>query len=257
MEQRLSLVTLGVDDLERARRFYEEGLGWRRGNDHAEVAFYQLRGMVLALWGARRSPRTRTCPDPAAASAASPWPITRAPAKRSTPCSPRLRPRAGQTLKPAADTFWGGYSGYFADPDGHRGRSPGIRRGPSRTTAASACRGDPALERRALPAPPGRTNLRTQAEPGAPARPNRPRAGSAAWPSARSGRPPRPARSGSPSSSPSSRAVSISVSQRPPASPAGSFWATSSCAALTINRNVSSGLLLAARGQVHQARPRR
>ena len=49
MEQRLSLVTLGVADLERARRFYEDGLGWRRGNEHAEVAFYQLGGMVLAL----------------------------------------------------------------------------------------------------------------------------------------------------------------------------------------------------------------
>jgi catechol 2,3-dioxygenase-like lactoylglutathione lyase family enzyme len=42
MEQRLSLVTLGVADLERSRRFYEDGLGWRRGNQHEEVAFYQL-----------------------------------------------------------------------------------------------------------------------------------------------------------------------------------------------------------------------
>ena len=51
MEQRLSLVTLGVADLARARRFYEEGLGWRRANDHPEVAFYQAGGLVLALWG--------------------------------------------------------------------------------------------------------------------------------------------------------------------------------------------------------------
>jgi uncharacterized protein len=41
MEQRLSVVTLGVADVERSRRFYEEGLGWRRGNDHAEVVFFQ------------------------------------------------------------------------------------------------------------------------------------------------------------------------------------------------------------------------
>ncbi len=50
MEQRLSLVTLGVADLERSRRFYEDGLGWRRGNAHAEVVFFQLGGAVLALF---------------------------------------------------------------------------------------------------------------------------------------------------------------------------------------------------------------
>src|SRR3546814_9898026 len=52
MEQRLSLVTLGVSDLARACRFYEDGLGWRRdGGVEGEVAFYQLGGMILALWG--------------------------------------------------------------------------------------------------------------------------------------------------------------------------------------------------------------
>ena len=50
MEQRLSVVTLGVADLERSRRFYEEGLGWRRGNDHDEVVFFQIGGAVLALY---------------------------------------------------------------------------------------------------------------------------------------------------------------------------------------------------------------
>ena len=50
MEQRLSVITLGVADLERARRFYEEGLGWRRGNDHDEVVFFQIGGAVLALY---------------------------------------------------------------------------------------------------------------------------------------------------------------------------------------------------------------
>src|SRR5919112_414824 len=49
MEQRLSVVTLGVVNLERSRRFYEEGLGWRRGNDHNEVVFFQIGGAVLAL----------------------------------------------------------------------------------------------------------------------------------------------------------------------------------------------------------------
>ncbi|MBX6324057.1 MAG: hypothetical protein IRY94_19745, partial [Rhodospirillaceae bacterium] len=51
MEQRLSLVTLGVDDLDRSRRFYVEGLGWTPGFDSDEVVFFQLGGLVLALWG--------------------------------------------------------------------------------------------------------------------------------------------------------------------------------------------------------------
>ena len=50
MDQRVSLITLGVADLERARRFYEDGLGWRRSNTDAGVVFFQLPGMVLALW---------------------------------------------------------------------------------------------------------------------------------------------------------------------------------------------------------------
>src|SRR3954467_15099705 len=50
MEQRLSVVTLGVADLDRSRRFYEDGLGWRRGNDHKEVVFFQTGGMILALY---------------------------------------------------------------------------------------------------------------------------------------------------------------------------------------------------------------
>ncbi len=50
MEQRLSLVTLGVADLARARRFYEDGLGWKRGNESGDVAFYQLPCGIFALW---------------------------------------------------------------------------------------------------------------------------------------------------------------------------------------------------------------
>ena len=77
MEQRLSLVTLGVADLERALRFYE-GLGWRRGNQHAEVVFFQLAAWC---WGCSRGGagrRRRARRRKAAASAASRWLTTRA-----------------------------------------------------------------------------------------------------------------------------------------------------------------------------------
>ena len=97
MEQRLSLVTLGVADLERARRFYEDGLGWRRGNAHAEVVFFQIGGAVLACGHAPSWRRTPGCPTPAAASAASRSPTTRARARRSTGCWPRPRRPAARS----------------------------------------------------------------------------------------------------------------------------------------------------------------
>jgi uncharacterized protein len=119
MEQRLSVVTLGVADLERSRRFYEEGLGWRRGNRHAEVVFFQLPGMVLALFG--RSDLAADAKLPAAGGGFGG--ITLAYCTRSREEVDAVLAEAaaaGATiLKPAEDAFWGGYSGYFADPDGH------------------------------------------------------------------------------------------------------------------------------------------
>ena len=119
MEQRVSLVTLGVADLARARRFYEEGLGWRRANEHAEVAFYQAGGMVLALWG-----RDALADDAGLPGAGSGF--------RASALAYNTRTRAevdavlaeaaaagGRIVKPAQDAVWGGYTGYFEDPDGH------------------------------------------------------------------------------------------------------------------------------------------
>jgi uncharacterized protein len=119
MEQRLSVVTLGVADLERARRFYEEGLGWRRGNRHAEVVFFQLPGMVLALFGRAELAADAQVPAEGSGFGA----ITLAYCTRSREDVDAVLAEAeaaGATiLKPAQDVFWGGYSGYFADPDGH------------------------------------------------------------------------------------------------------------------------------------------
>jgi uncharacterized protein len=119
MEQRLSLVTLGVADLERARRFYEDGLGWRRGNTHDEVAFYQLGGMILALWG--RDALAQDARLPGADSGFGGIALaynTRTRDEVDTVLAEAAAAGA-RILKPAGDTFWGGYTGYFADPDGH------------------------------------------------------------------------------------------------------------------------------------------
>ncbi len=118
MEQRLSVVTLGVADLERSRRFYE-ALGWKRGNKHDEVVFFQLKGMVLSLWSRASLAADANLRDDGGGFAG----IVLAYNARSREDVDAVlaeAERAGaRILKPAGDAFWGGYYGHFADPDGH------------------------------------------------------------------------------------------------------------------------------------------
>lgn len=125
MEQRLSLVTLGVGDLGRAKKFYES-LGWRALAGPDSVVFFQLPGMVFALW-----PRAALAEDAGLDAAELAGEDGGRPSGRvALAHNVRLRAdvdavlkeaqKAGANiLKAAADTFWGGYSGYFSDPDGH------------------------------------------------------------------------------------------------------------------------------------------
>lgn len=118
MEQRLSLVTLGVRDLERAERFYAR-LGWKRGNRHAEVAFYQMCGMVLALWSRESlAADANLAPQGEGFGGIVLAYNTRSRAEVDEVLGDAVA-AGGRLLKPAADAFWGGYSGCFADPDGH------------------------------------------------------------------------------------------------------------------------------------------
>ena len=118
MEQRFSVVTLGVADLQRSLRFYE-ALGWRRGNSHAEVVFFQANGSVLALY-----PRELLAKDAQVAPEGSGFSgivlAYNARSREEVAAVLQEAERAGgRVLKPAQDVFWGGHSGYFADPDGH------------------------------------------------------------------------------------------------------------------------------------------
>lgn len=119
MEQRLSLVTLGVANLARARRFYEEGLGWRRANDHPEVAFYQAGGMVLALWARDALADDAGLPDAGSGFRAIALAYNTRERAEVDAVLREAEAGGGRIVKPAHDTFWGGYAGYFADPDGH------------------------------------------------------------------------------------------------------------------------------------------
>lgn len=119
MEQRLTLVTLGVADLARSLRFYE-GLGWRRGNDHAEVVFFQVGGVVLGLFSREALAADARLPS-AGGGGFGGMALAYNTRSRAEVDAVLAEAEAvgARILKPAEDAFWGGYSGYFADPDGH------------------------------------------------------------------------------------------------------------------------------------------
>jgi catechol 2,3-dioxygenase-like lactoylglutathione lyase family enzyme len=117
VEQRVSLVTLGVVDLDRSRRFYE-GLGWRRGNRDDGVVFFQIPGGVLALWDRAALVAETGLPDGSGFGGIALAYNARSRAEVDAVIAEAERAGA-RVLRRPAETFWGGYSGYFADPDGH------------------------------------------------------------------------------------------------------------------------------------------
>jgi catechol 2,3-dioxygenase-like lactoylglutathione lyase family enzyme len=118
MDQRVSLVTLGVADLGRARAFYE-ALGWRSGSDLADgVVFFQCGGMVLGLWD-----RELLAADIGSGSAGASAGFAlahnvRAPEEVDAVLE-EARAAGATVARAGAPTDWGGYSGLFLDPDGH------------------------------------------------------------------------------------------------------------------------------------------
>jgi len=116
--QRVTLVTLGVEDLARSRRFYE-AMGWVPARAMDGVVFFQMHGAVLGLFG-----RADLAADQGRAGATlGTGAMTLAQnfaTKPAVDAAFALALSAGAVaLKPPEDVFWGGYSGYFADPDGH------------------------------------------------------------------------------------------------------------------------------------------
>ncbi|MGH7964802.1 MAG: VOC family protein [Burkholderiales bacterium] len=126
MKPRITLITLGVDDLDRAVRFYRDGLGLKTEAvvgtefEYGAVAFFDLQmGLKLALW-----PRKSIAHD-TGISVGSPSPTDftighNVSSKVEVDAVIDQAEKAGAVVvKPAHDTFWGGYAGYFQDPDGH------------------------------------------------------------------------------------------------------------------------------------------
>ena len=120
MEPRISIITLGVTDLPRSVKFYRDGLGLPLFDENTEsIAFFQNRGTWLALY-----PRESLATDVGISADGSGFSgVTLAHNVRTreeVDALLEVAVAAGATLvKPAEDTFWGGYSGYFADPEGY------------------------------------------------------------------------------------------------------------------------------------------
>ena len=126
MQPRITLLTLGVDDLERAVAFYRDGLGLKTDGivgtefEHGAVAFFELQaGLRLALW-----PRTSLAHDaglPVGMPNATELSLGHNVASRAEVdvVMEQAASAGARIVKPAQETFWGGYAGYFQDPDQH------------------------------------------------------------------------------------------------------------------------------------------
>lgn len=116
---RATLITLGVRDVERAARFYAE-LGMKRGVKAAkDVAFFEAGGVVLAVWGRADLPKDAGLEDskPGFSGVALAFNVSD---EASVDTTLQAAEKAGgRIVKPGGRAFWGGYTGYFADPDRH------------------------------------------------------------------------------------------------------------------------------------------
>lgn len=115
MEQRVSLITLGVADVARARRFYED-LGWR-GQEVEETVFFQAGGSAVVLWGREKLAADGGIEDAGADGFGGVALAQNVRSREEVDATMEVAAGVGATItKPAAETFYGGY---FADPDGH------------------------------------------------------------------------------------------------------------------------------------------
>jgi len=118
MQPRISLITLGVADMARSRAFYE-ALGWNTGAEPGdEVVFFQAGAMVLGIWGRESLAEDSCLVDSGGYGGVTLAHLERSPAAVDALIEDARRAGAKIAREPA-ETFWGGYSGLFHDPDGH------------------------------------------------------------------------------------------------------------------------------------------
>lgn len=116
--QRVTLITLGVSDLARSRRFYE-ALGWRAAQAQESVVFFQMNSMVLALFGKTDLAADQGRPGAELGTGAMTLAQNFATEAEVDAAWEAAIAAGAEPLKRPEKVFWGGFSGYYADPDGH------------------------------------------------------------------------------------------------------------------------------------------
>lgn len=118
MQHQISVITLGIADIFRSRRFYAEGFGWQPVFENEEILFYQMNGLVLGTWKTSALEADMSRPGLTTPGA---FALAHNVAMQAdvAPAMERLVAAGGRLLRPADTPPHGGFRGYVADPDGH------------------------------------------------------------------------------------------------------------------------------------------
>jgi predicted enzyme related to lactoylglutathione lyase len=117
MEQRISLITLGVRDMDRIAEFYE-ALGWKRVETQDGVIAFDLISQTLGLYPLEKLAEDIGLPIEELGRGASTFSYNVRTKEEVAPLLAKAEATGGRILRPASDVYWGGYIGYFADPEG-------------------------------------------------------------------------------------------------------------------------------------------
>ena len=120
MRQKLNLITFGVINLEKSLEFYEKGLGWKKSPASTDdLALFPLGGMVLALYPRKLLAEDVTVSDTPTGFSGITISYNAKSEREVDDVLKEVEKLGAEIIKPAQKVFWGGYSGYFKDPDGH------------------------------------------------------------------------------------------------------------------------------------------
>jgi uncharacterized glyoxalase superfamily protein PhnB len=120
MRQKINLITLGVADFQKSLNFYEKGLGWKKSSASSEnLALFPLGGITMALYPVKLLAEDATVSDKGSGFPGLTLSFNAKSEKEVDEVLKEVKKLGAKIIKPAQKVFWGGYSGYFKDLDGH------------------------------------------------------------------------------------------------------------------------------------------